>query len=65
MISCKATLGHAIDTISTRTNGICEVDCGQVLRQISPKIKSRTDQSVTCKVKHPSVLHVLRIWKKK
>lgn len=64
-ISCEATLGYAIDTISTRTNRICEVGCGQILRQISPKIKPRTDQSVTRKAKHSSVLGVLIIWKKK
>lgn len=64
-ISCEATLGYAIETISTRTNGICEVGCGQILRQISSKIKSRTDQSVTRKAKHSSMLGVLIIWKKK
>jgi len=43
LISCKATLGYAIDKISTQTNRVREVDCGQIPRQISLKTKSRTD----------------------
>lgn len=61
MISCKATLGYAIDKISTRTNALCEVDCRQILRQTGLRIKSRTNQSVTCKAKHPSMLGVPRM----
>lgn len=47
--------------ISTGTNGIPEADCGQILRQFSSVIKLRTDESIICKVKHPSVLAVLRM----
>lgn len=50
--------------ISTGTNGIPEVDCGQILRQFSSVIKLRTDQFAMCKAKHPSVLAVLRMRKK-
>lgn len=50
--------------ISTGTNGIPEVDCGQTLRQFSSVRKLRTDQFAMCKVKHPSVLAVLRMRKK-
>lgn len=63
-ISCKATAGYATDKIYTETNRVAKVGCGQILRQISLKIKSRIDQLIPGKTEHPPLFGVPKNVKK-